>query len=470
MPLIGKFSTARCVEAPYRASSGTFISPMESRSIRKLMKKILESAPNARRRIDPSPANGKGAAPVILDHLFRARTLYALSALFILYGTTMPWDIAPPPDWEGVQWRPFWDASRERFPSVPDMVQNVMFFIPFGVFGFLARRRVFEVIATGAALSCFVEFLQTMSETRTASTSDLLMNSAGTFTGVMAALWVDANFGGGALRYARKQPGAVVVFALFGAIVWLALAPFLPTLDVGAFKGQVKLFFASPWGRKSLLQLLFSVVLYAGFTVVLAREIPAIRNRHVPHTVGVAYALVIACMLEFLQFFFLGHHPAVQDIAAGWAGTAVGAAVALKVGLQHARRPGELSRTAPRWAFAFALLLPGLRALDPFAFTSEPAAVTAWNFVPFASLFGQVNAFTIANFFTVVAVYVPLAHVLWARGRPVWAMALATMACAATLEAAQLFVPGRTFDMTEALVAGASALVVAGFWRQTSMR
>ena len=32
-PLMGKFNTARMVDAPYRASAGTSISPMESRSI-----------------------------------------------------------------------------------------------------------------------------------------------------------------------------------------------------------------------------------------------------------------------------------------------------------------------------------------------------------------------------------------------------------------------------------------------------
>ena len=32
-PLIGKFNTARMVDAPYRASAGTSISPIESRSI-----------------------------------------------------------------------------------------------------------------------------------------------------------------------------------------------------------------------------------------------------------------------------------------------------------------------------------------------------------------------------------------------------------------------------------------------------
>ena len=33
-PEMGKLRTARCVDAPYRASAGTSISPMESRSIR----------------------------------------------------------------------------------------------------------------------------------------------------------------------------------------------------------------------------------------------------------------------------------------------------------------------------------------------------------------------------------------------------------------------------------------------------
>ena len=33
-PEIGKFRTARCVDAPYSASAGTSISPIESRSVR----------------------------------------------------------------------------------------------------------------------------------------------------------------------------------------------------------------------------------------------------------------------------------------------------------------------------------------------------------------------------------------------------------------------------------------------------
>ena len=33
-PLIGKLRTARCVEAPYQASAGTSIGPIESRSVR----------------------------------------------------------------------------------------------------------------------------------------------------------------------------------------------------------------------------------------------------------------------------------------------------------------------------------------------------------------------------------------------------------------------------------------------------
>ena len=46
-PLIGKFSTARWVEAPQSASWGTRISPMESFSIRVCMEVIVRSASRA---------------------------------------------------------------------------------------------------------------------------------------------------------------------------------------------------------------------------------------------------------------------------------------------------------------------------------------------------------------------------------------------------------------------------------------
>jgi VanZ family protein len=70
----------------------------------------------------------------------------------------------------------------------------------------------------------------------------------------------------------------------------------------------------------------------------------------------------------------------------------------------------------------------------------------------------------------VVAVYVPLAHFLWARRHPVRRMVLACGAYALLMEVLQIPVEGRTFDITEALIAGFAALLVSAFWNQASIR
>src|SRR5215469_16694308 len=48
-PLTGKFKTARCVDAPWRASAGTVISPIESFSIR-VRFSVMPNALRRRRR------------------------------------------------------------------------------------------------------------------------------------------------------------------------------------------------------------------------------------------------------------------------------------------------------------------------------------------------------------------------------------------------------------------------------------
>jgi len=328
-----------------------------------------------------------------------ARALFLLSAAFIAYATTIPWDTAPPPDWSRVQWTPFEGAW-----GVPDAVQNVVLFVPFGVFGFFALRRALLVAVLGGALSALVEFLQTMSPTRTASATDVATNLLGAFSGAafaaMIARPLEERWLPAWRARVRRQPGSTVLVALLLAAVWQAWAPFLPTLDVGAFKQQAKGFLADPWGGKPWELLLFDAVLYAGLGVAWFREL------RFP-----AGAFLLAGALEFGQFFLRGHAPALQDVAAAWAGLAAGAAVVRRTGPGPAREAGELVRRFPGLCLAFALALPALRALEPFRF-GPWAMPDAWRFVPFASVFANVNAFTVANFFTVIAAYVPLGYVL----------------------------------------------------------
>ncbi|MCK6550167.1 VanZ family protein, partial [Myxococcota bacterium] len=200
---------------------------------------------------------------------FTSRTLFVSSVLFIVYATTIPWDLTEPPSLDRVEWAPLWDVERGRLASIPDLVQNVVLFLPFGFFGALgltrARRATVLGGATivgllGLALSVIVEALQTMSAERTSSTSDVVTNTAGAVLGAIGGLvWaraLDRRVAALVRAILREQPGMLVLLASTAAVIAAALGPFLPTLDVSALRAAARALLDDPWGSKDLATLL----------------------------------------------------------------------------------------------------------------------------------------------------------------------------------------------------------------------
>ena len=115
--------------------------------------------------------------------------LWLLSALFIVYGTTLPFAFDP----EGHaaarlahvgQTTPWALHAVDRL-SVPDVVQNILLFVPFGGLGVLVWRRrgsthpllsMLAVVAFGALLSAGVETLQLFTIDRTACSAAVPRN------------------------------------------------------------------------------------------------------------------------------------------------------------------------------------------------------------------------------------------------------------------------------------------------------
>ncbi len=121
---------------------------------------------------------------------------FIAAVLLVLYAT-FPWDIELRPHLARVQWIPFWEPGRHRPPSLWDLAENVLLFVPFGFFGPLCQRQVqqraivpgaFAIGLGGLALSCCVEGLQILSPTRTPSASDVATNVIGTIVGATVAL------------------------------------------------------------------------------------------------------------------------------------------------------------------------------------------------------------------------------------------------------------------------------------------
>lgn len=128
------------------------------------------------------------------------RDLWVLSVLAI-FACTLPTDYVHHLNLWRVSWRLFWDSEREGPTSRLDLFENALLFMPFGYFAdrwLRAQRRreappmraaaaVLAVAFAGAMLSTAIEALQTMSDTRIPSTSDILMNTIGALVGAIAA-------------------------------------------------------------------------------------------------------------------------------------------------------------------------------------------------------------------------------------------------------------------------------------------
>lgn len=432
--------------------------------------------------------------------LFSARALFVLSGLFILYATTIPWDFSHGPSLEQVSWNPFWDSNRGRPPSIPDLVQNVVLFVPFGFFGALAlpslRRRgplgvVLLMGFAGLLLSLFVEGLQTMSHERSPAASDLATNFAGALGGAAIAFAYSARFRTRLEAWltdlVRERPGLLVYLAAVAAVSAGALAPFVPSLDVGHLRASLRQLLDHPWGPKPPGALVGDALVFGGVAFLAVRQVQLFFARRrgsgrdggtTSRTLAAAVAVIstaaLAIALELAQLVIVGHSPGVQDAAAGIAGALVGASIAAlseRGPLGPARRLGEFCARAPGLATGFAILVPAVRALSPFQLVAPAEALASfslWQLVPFWAFFRNINLGTVANVFEAALHYLPLGYVLVALGRrPVVAFACA-FALAEVLEVLQIAVAGRTFDITEGLYAGAGALV--GAWAFDRLR
>ena len=153
-------------------------------------------------------------------------------------------------------------ADTGRRISIPDFVQNVLLFLPFGVLGALrlrspSRSRLTTIVVVcglGAALSLGIEALQLLTVDRTSSVSDIVANTFGTLVGV-----IGAQLGENVSARALKTLSSTGVFeqpssygALVAAIVLCAAAwqPFDATLDVGSLAPRVRALIQRPVARR----------------------------------------------------------------------------------------------------------------------------------------------------------------------------------------------------------------------------
>jgi VanZ family protein len=360
--------------------------------------------------------------------------LLLLAVSLIVYGSLYPWDF----DFTrtgnpAVVLLHSWPSEWTRF-ALRDITINVLLYVPLGVTVALipdrarqgAVRGVAAALALGATLSTSMEVLQFYDTHRFTSLLDVVSNTLGATLGAVLALWIQPRW------RLRRVPHLEAAGLL--AACWFAyqLFPFFPVLS------RTRL-------RLGLIQLLtlrgFSPVEVwvqaAGwFAAGLALEATV---EDLP-TVGLAAAML--CLP--LRLFITSRAPSLPEAIGAMGGLALWTWI-----LKNSRVRAGL------WIVLAAIFL---RELEPFRLARVPHA---FSWMPFAASFRSERQPATIMLFGKVFYYGVAMWLGQARGWSYRSAGLMMAGLLAVLEWFQRFLPGRTAEVTDPILA---LLVASGLW------
>ena len=260
------------------------------------------------------------------------RWLFFFYCLFILYGSFIPFRFSDDPEFVRSQFARFftppYDHGVRRF-SLPDVVSNVLLFVPFGflwVGGEFSlrlqsrfRRAAFTAGLLGLLSGLVIESGQMFSPGRIASILDALCNGIGSATGAAAGYLLFRAFRGSLglilLQLLRERPSLVLLAMLLIVSMADAYYPFDVTLDVSTVWQNVKNTRLIPFVgmRRFWLDLLVEkTLLYAAIGYLALRNLPAGTARN-PKLAWLACS-AIALIIEAGKLFFEGRAPNIDNV------------------------------------------------------------------------------------------------------------------------------------------------------------
>ena len=394
--------------------------------------------------------------------------LWALSAAFIVYGTTIPFRFVTEPQMvlahlARVTPNPFVSPDTGGRLSMPDVVSNVLLFVPFGCFGVWARPRARSVVAQilfltvlGAALSASVETLQLFTVDRTSSVADLVANTAGALGGaVIGALLrtsaetaLVAMNASGLARASAFYPLVTATLLLCATV----LEPFDVTLDVGSVVSKARGLLHDPWQGGPFTDEGLSVLQHLLFASTLAVWLREMRFNGAAGIAAIVSATA-AIALEASQLFIGARMPGGRDAVVGVVGSLMGVLASFVVPRVNGR--------AFWCAGVFVLTAIGvaMQQLSPF---TVGAQAHAFQWVPFLNYYTFTTSETVSHSAELLLSYFPLgfavAMTVHRKPAQLTAVLLAALTIAAPVEYLQAFIGARYPDITDI------ALSLAGAW------
>ena len=369
------------------------------------------------------------------------RLLFLVVAL-IVYGSLYPWHF----DFDRSGANPLWvllhawPRGIDRF-VLRDAATNLLLYFPLGMAAFLAAaRRHGRLVAFDAALlialglSASMEMLQIYDPGRTCSLFDVFCNVSGAAAGAVAALLLRPRLE----SLARRQPGRHGPAALLLAACWASyqLYPFFPQLSQTKLRASLELLAES--ASFSAVEVWANAAEW--LAVALAME--AFFGRMRPRWLLAA----MACLP--LRLFIAERSVTLSE--------ALGAALAL---LFWSLLPERRRLTAGVFLLASATVL---RELSPFHFAEMPHP---FSWIPFAATFESDRQSATVVVLRKAFEYGALVWLFRAQGISYARAAVAVAGSLAVLEAVQRYLPGRTPEITDSVLA---LLMALALWRLTS--
>jgi VanZ family protein len=324
-----------------------------------------------------------------------------------------------------------------------DALSNFLLYLPFGLFSVRALRGLPRwalvplVTIAGCALSMCMEMIQFYDPGRDSAMADVYANAAGTFAGALAAACLKRDLSGGARVRVLGQEIVWRPFAILLIACWLGnrLFPYFPPTDFHDHWTSVLTLLAAP----APLELYKQSVYWLAAAVMLESITDVARSR-------VWLALMVGAALFARAFLVEGAISSAEiwaPVVAAFAWAAL----------------SRWNRRAAVVAILFGLMVV-VQALDPFHLLAVPRQ---FGWIPFASFMQGSRAGGVRVFFEKAFTYGAL---VWLPVRAGVSFPIATIAGATLvfcLRQAQVFLPGRSAEITDAvmvlMMAGAMYLV-----------
>jgi len=379
--------------------------------------------------------------------------LWLGAIVFIVYASLLPFSFVA--DLPVVESR--WNEALRRSASGEwvnlsraDLLQNVLLFVPMGVFGAAALSRVPSrlaalgpvIVATLVSTTC--EALQLLTTDRLTSVWDIGANVFGTSLGVGLA-FIAAPV---AARASMLRPVSdtdrqrlLPVLAASALVLLSATEPFDITIDVGTTWTKVKALVEHPLSAEGpFTDELFTALRYATLSYLLCR---AVRDDEQGGEAGrmraAASCFTTATALEAAQLLIESRSPHVRDLLFAALGIAIGI-------VTEPRLVGRLGATKLLFTATAVAAIPYY--LQPFDLAKVHATFAT---MPFLAYYQFTSLQTVSHVIGLMLIYAPLgfamiwngrskrlAHVLWVIG-----------ITAGAFEYGQAWIVGRYPDVTD---------------------